>query len=350
MELLGTLTTLARQHLGPLVEPEMLKGDGSDRQIYRFHKGSQSWIGVTNPNVSENRAFIFLSGQLALIGIPVPRIYAVDWKEDCYLLEDLGNQSMADLLRLWNEADPANSAAILEAYQKVLYWLPRIQFEGHQGLDYSFCCRESVLDRSVFAWDLEYFQQFFWKQYIPQYPSSDAILKELGHLIEYLEAVERQVLVVRDFQPRNIMWKEETPYFIDYQMACRGALHYDVACLLYASSSALDEQQRDTLISVYLQELQPWRLLSKAQFLQHFYHFALLRRLRSLGTYGYLSSQKSKYQFLKAIPQTIREIHDLLLRQPTLNDFSHLKALFSEWTQDCNLSQPSLFIKSLYKK
>ena len=333
MELLNSLTILAKQQLGPLAEPEILKGDGSDRRIYRFRKGLHSWVGVTNPNIRENQAFIFLSKHLFRIGIPVPLVYAVDCKQRCYLLEDLGHWSMADLLRDWNESNPVNTAAIMDAYQKVLCWLPRIQFEGHQGLDYSFCLRGSELDRSIFTWDLEYFRQSFWQQFVPQYPLSNTILEELGHLIDCLDAVERQVLILRDFQPRNIMWKEESPYFIDYQMGCRGSIHYDLACLLYASSSALDEKQRDFLISVYLQELKPWLLLSKAQFLQHFYHFVLLRRLRSLGTYGFLSSQKNKYHFRKAIPQTIHEIHHLLQHQPPLSAFSHLKSLFCEWTQ-----------------
>lgn len=332
MELLNSLKILAKERLGPLAEPVAMKGDGSDRRIYRFQQGGQSWVGVTNPNITENHAFIYLSKHLARIGIPVPQIYAVDRKQRCYLLEDLGNWSMADLLRQWNDTNPVNTSGILNAYRRVINWLPRIQFEGNQGLDYSFCFQGSELNRSVFTWDLEYFQQFFCQQFVPQSSLNNTILKELELLVAYLDGVERQVLVLRDFQPRNIMWKKESPYFIDYQMGCRGAIHYDLACLLYASSSGLDEPQRDFLIDIYLQELNPWLYISKAQFLKHFYHFVLLRRLRSLGTYGFLSSRKNKFHFRNAIPPTIRAIHLLLQRQPTLSAFSHLRAFFSEWT------------------
>ena len=348
MELLDSLIRLAQHTFGEeLSHPEILKGDGSDRQIYRFRRGEESWIGVTNPNIAENQAFIFLSGHLAQCGIPVPEIYISDVEQTCYLLEDLGHLSFADCLGQWSRTEPVDTTAILNAYQKVLYWLPRIQFEGDQGLDYTFCFRDHELDRSVFQWDVTYFKQSFWKLFASHYPFDDAVDQDLEALIQYVGNVERQVLVVRDFQPRNIMWREGEPYFIDYQMGCRGAIHYDIATLLYAFTSGLDDQLRESLIDTYLRELRPWLPLSPVQFLNDFYHFVLIRRLRSLGTYGFLASQRGKPHFLKAVPRTIQEIDDLLDHRHALSSLSHLKALFSQWKQDERLSQVSALYHQL---
>lgn len=347
MVLLDSLLDLAQQYAGKTVSaPVPLKGDGSDRQIYRFQEGEKTWVGVTNLNIAENQAFFFLSKHLIQCGIPVPQVYLSNQQQDCYLLEDLGNDTLADLLQQWKQGIPIKRRAILKAYQKVLHWLPKIQIQGHQGLDYTFCFREATLDLSVFQADIEYFKNYFWKLFAESYPFYDAVMQELEELTVQLSKVERGALVLRDFQPRNIMWRHEEPYFIDYQMGCQGAVHYDLASLLYASASGLNEELRDLLINVYLQELQPCLSFSKVQFLKDFYCFVLIRRLRSLGTYGFLSSQKGKLYFLEAIPATIQEIYGLLESKPSLQSFFHLKAMFHDWKQNDNLCQ----ISSLYDK
>ncbi|MBF0289790.1 MAG: phosphotransferase [SAR324 cluster bacterium] len=347
MVLLNSLISLAQQHIGADIKgPEHLQGDGSMRQIYRFRKNSNSWIGVISSNFVENQAFIFLSEHLKKCGIPVPEIYAADLEHGCYLLEDLGNLSLADLLSEWNNPDAVHTSLILQAYQKVLYWLPRIQVEAQQGLDYKFCYREKELNVAVFEWDINYFKEYFWKLFAVDYLLTDSIEDELSQLICLLDRVERKALVLRDFQSRNIMWKRDEPYFIDYQMGCRGPIHYDLASLLYASRSGLNDALRPLLIEAYLMELKPWIQMSQNQFLNDFYNFVLIRRLRSLGSYGFLSSQNQKLYFLDAVPTTIMEIHDLFDNQPSLRQYKNLKELFYKWREDENLSNTS----SLYAK
>ncbi len=342
MILLNPLISLAKQYIGSdISEPEPLKGDGSPRQIYRFRGDHNSWIGVINSNFAENQAFIFLSEHLKKCGIPVPAIYTSDLEHGCYLLEDLGDSSLADLLSEWNQKNTVQNSSILQAYQKVLYWLPRIQMEAKQGLDYTFCHREKELDGAVFQWDINYFKEYFWQLFADDYEVTDHISQELTRLIILLDGVERQALVLRDFQSRNIMWKEGEPYFIDYQMGCRGPLHYDLASLLYASRSGLNDVLRPLLIEAYLMELSPWKQMSHDQFLDEFYHFVLIRRLRSLGSYGFLSSQNQKFYFLDAIPTTIVEICNLLDQQPVLGRYKNLRELFYKWKDDKKLSNAS---------
>ena len=279
---LEALVGLAQRYLGKgLGVPEPLKGDGSDRQIYRFRRGNDSWIGVTHADRAENEAFVVLSEHFKTCGLPVPTIYTQDLENGCYLLEDLGDVVLADLLSEWNQETPINREAIVQAYRKVLFWLPRMQIEAHQGLDYSFCYKETVLDASVFQWDLNYFRDYFWNLYAPNTPLTSAIADELNRLPHRLGRVPQQAFVSRDFQSRNIMWKQGEPYFIDYQSGCCGAIHYDLASLLYASRSGLNDALREQLIPIYLQELSPWISVSLTEFLDDFYHFVLIRRLRS---------------------------------------------------------------------
>lgn len=348
MELIKSLICLSNEYIGKSVSPPIaLKGDGSDRRIYRFIEDGQSWIGVINSNIAENDAFIFLSNHLLNCGIPVPKIYRYGSQKQCYLLEDLGEFSLADLLIKWSHSETKHTTAILNAYKKVMYWLPRIQCQAHKELDYTFCFRERFLDGSVFLWDINYFKNYFYHLFVEASSIDPFVDQELQRLVNRLNEVPKQGLVTRDFQSRNIMWKGEETYFIDYQMACQGALHYDVASLLYASSAKLNDDLRMELIDIYLQELNCWTSLSKKKFLEDFYHFVLMRRLRSLGSYGFLASQKKKHHFLEAIPATLREISNLLKHQRSLKLYPHLRELFSQWQGDKEFCSGAFLFKKV---
>ena len=340
MSLLNSLIQLLHQYSGSDVSaPEMLKGDGSDRKIYRFYGNDKtSWIGVTNPNRKENDAFILLSKHFAHCQIPVPEIYATDLDHDCYILQDLGDTSLADLISNWDLNSQTDKKAIQSAYEKTLYWLPKIQFDGNQGLDYaSFCTVNAVLDLKAFQEDLLYFQKSFWHVFAESYPMTSELEKELGQLAQRVADVEQNAFVYRDFQSRNIMWKEDQPYFIDYQSGCYGAIHYDLATLLYASKAGVDDELRAVLIDSYLDALSYKMKPDRDEFIDDLYHFVLIRRLRSLGTYGHLSSQKGKLYFLDAIPKTIREIAHLLKHHPALSSWNALRIMFQHWEQDPHL-------------
>ena len=140
-----------------------LQGDGSDRKIYRFQKGSHSWIGVVHMDRAENEAFLFLSRHFKKLNIPVPDIYAEDLDRHCYLLEDLGNLVLSELVSPSKAQTPPNNADTFSVYQKVIDWMPALQFEAHQGLDYRFCTEKKVLDQNAFQEDLNYFLNHFWK-------------------------------------------------------------------------------------------------------------------------------------------------------------------------------------------
>ena len=159
--LLPLLEQLAAHHLpSSSAPPVALRGDGSDRQIYRFSMGNgRSWVGVTNPAQDENQAFLAMSRHFRKQGIPVPEIYAEDPQQLVYLLEDLGDQTLADWLM---DLDPnVHEAAvrIREVYQEVLEVLIQMQTKGTVGFDRSWCHAAPESNTALFQADLQYFRQ-----------------------------------------------------------------------------------------------------------------------------------------------------------------------------------------------
>lgn len=303
-------------------ETRLLKGDGSDRKIYRlqpFDSDLKSVIAVHHENLEENRDFLKLTAYLRDKNIPVPEIYLISKNQTSYLLQDLGPHTLADKIEIWRKSNQPQK--IVAAYQSSLNYLSQMQnlsWQSDQG---------DILDKQMgtvtYLEDLIYFEDSFIKAFDYGDLLSNSVKKELRQeLVDKLGEVDHGVFVYRDFQSRNIMWQDDTPWFIDYQSAMRGPLYYDLASLLYSSRSGISAAEREALCNYYYKMLAP--SISIADFQGHFFRFVLIRRLRSLGTYGYLSLVKDKKQFRKAIPSTLTELNDLLSNQECLQSFGAL--------------------------
>ncbi|MGB0295296.1 MAG: aminoglycoside phosphotransferase family protein [bacterium] len=331
--LLPLLEQLAAHHLpSSSAPPVALRGDGSDRQIYRFSMGNgRSWVGVTNPAQDENRAFLAMSRHFRKQGIPVPEIYAEDPQQLVYLLEDLGDQTLADWLMDLDPNVPEAAVRIREVYQEALEVLIQMQTKGTVGFDRSWCHAAPESNTALFQADLQYFRQRFWEAFVPDSPVTAVLSEELSTLAETVGRLPRTVFVSRDFQSRNLMWHHDQLHMIDYQSGGIGAPHYDLAALLHASKAGLNEALREQLRDDYQELGARHRLIDPKYFTSELEQFVLLRRLRSLGTYGYLSAIKGKWYFLDSIPGTIRDVHRMLHERQALHQWTALRTLFEEW-------------------
>ena len=303
-----------------------LKGDGSDRCIYRAEFESISAIYIQSPDINENKDFLYLSEILKEKGIPVPEVYLAADDFSGYIIEDLGHHTLAEVLY----GEKANDQSfILDAYQKVILLLIEMQGINNGCLKSFLQSRQMGLD--IYKADLQYFKTEFLEQF--QYHSliSSNALSDFNRLMDCLMIVDHHHFVYRDFQSRNFMWVNNQPVFIDYQSAMMGSLYYDLGSLLYSSRSGLSQRERDIIIKFYFQEKQ--LKIDFPDFVNQLYQFILLRRLRSLGSYGYLS-RKGKTHFAEYIPQALKELTQLF-DQGDLSNFRYIRimlgAVYDDW-------------------
>ncbi|MFT4663424.1 MAG: aminoglycoside/choline kinase family phosphotransferase [Polaribacter sp.] len=284
-----------------------LKRTASGRQYFRVTGNNSSCIATHGLDAKENEAFISFSKHFKNKGLSVPEIFAEDLEQDIYIQEDLGNQTLYELLPK-NGEDIDESLKVL--YRKTLGQLAQLQIEGGKGLDYTKCTPHSDFDQQSMQWDLNYFKYFFLK--LTGFTFDEAALeKDFQNLIQYLLKADCQHFMFRDFQSRNIMVQENEPWFIDYQGGRRGAMQYDVASLLYQPAANLSEATIADLLAHYLTEVEKWKTIDRSTFLDLFYGYVLIRRIQTLGTYGLRGIHERYTHFLKSIPIALNQITTL---------------------------------------
>ena len=215
---MDVLKNLFEKHFHALVERvQPLQGQlgGSGRNILRLASGKISAIGILYGVREENIAFLEFSRHFRRRGLPVPEIYAEDLEQGAYLEEDLGDTTLFEFLSN-NRTGESIPTQVVEAYRNVVATLPRFQIEAGRDLNYKVCYPRASFDRQSIAWDLNYFKYYFLR--LAGIPFNEQALEDdFERLTTFLLSAPQDYFLYRDFQSRNIMLRNEQPFFLDYQ-------------------------------------------------------------------------------------------------------------------------------------
>lgn len=292
------------------VEPLQGQLGGSGRNIIRLANDSNSAIGILYAVREENVAFVEFSRAFRRNGLPVPQIYAADLDYGAYLEEDLGGLTLFEFLSQ-NRKDNEIAPAVVEAYRKVVTVLPRFQVEMRDKVNYKVCYPRASFDRQSIAWDLNYFKYHFLRLAGIAF-SEQALEKDFARLTKFLLEADRDYFLYRDFQSRNVMLVQGSPYFLDYQGGRRGALQYDIASLLFDAKADLPPLLRQQLLDQYLDALATFLPLDRERFLHYYYAYVYVRVMQALGAYGFRGFFERKPVFLQSVPYALKNVRWLL--------------------------------------
>ncbi len=314
----------------PIEKIHHLKGDASARQIYRIQWDNETCIGVEGPNVLENKAFLGFSATFSKLGLPVPTVFYIEPEQRGYLLEDLGDQTLFQLLVEQREANRGTfpEETLLPYYTQAVEHLVEFQLRSAAHLDYSLCYQTDSFTHVAWQKDWEYFLEYFVHGLFPEVFPEDAFAREFYRLKILLEKNPAEWFLYRDFQSRNIMKTEKGLRFIDYQSGRRGAVSYDIASLLVDARADIPFDTREKLLACHSELIAAETALSK-QFLEESYApFALMRVLQALGSYGNNGIRRGHTEHIHSIPLGIRNALQLLDRDSELSTFQNLRTLF----------------------
>lgn len=288
------------------VRPLQADLGASGRAIVRLGGVGSSAIGIVYPVREENVAFLEFSRHFRRHGLPVPEIYAEDLSQGAYLEEDLGDTTLFEFLGRNRKGDAIAPQAI-EAYRRVVAVLPRFQIEAGRDLNFKVCYPRGSFDRQSIAWDLNYFKYYFLR--LAGVPFNEQALEnDFGRLTKFLLAANRDYFLYRDFQSRNVMLRNDQPFFLDYQGGRKGALQYDIASLLYDGKADLPPELRQELLDYYLDCLAGFIPIDREMFMEHYYAYVYVRIMQALGAYGFRGFYERKSHFLRSVPYALKNL------------------------------------------
>ena len=290
---------------------EALPASASPRRYYRLSGGGTTLVGVVGTSVEENRAFTTLARHFRGKGLNVPAVLAQSGDGYAYLQEDLGGTVLFDCVAEGRRSGiySAGETALLK---RTVSALPRIQFLGGEGLDWSVCYPQEAFDGQMLDFDLNYFKYCFLKPSELEF-NEISLQKDFEKLKgDLLRECTDNTFLYRDFQARNVMIRDGEPWFIDFQGGRRGPIYYDVASFIWQARSRFPRELKESLIDSYLEALREFRPTDGKTFREHLRIFVLFRTLQVLGAYGFRGYFERKPHFIASIPLALANLRDLL--------------------------------------
>jgi aminoglycoside/choline kinase family phosphotransferase len=278
-----------------------IKGGVSDRIVYKINSKNYVCTGVHNPKLKENMAFIEFSKSLKDAGFNVPEIYCVNEDGKFYLEEFVGDKSLYDLIKN-NKISPDKKNVL---YKKTLSDLSLIQIKGLNVIKFKYCYETKIFNKKQIIFDFNKFHNYYLNKLTDLKFTEEQISCIKKAILKELLKEKKLYFMYRDFQPRNIMIKDDSLYYIDYQSGRKGPLQYDVASFLYSGSIKIEESERKRLLNFYVKEISKYVKIRPEEFKSSFYYFSFIRLIQVLGSYGYIYEKNRDKKIFKKINKAL---------------------------------------------
>ena len=319
---------LAAQAAQHGVLPETVRpasADASFRRYFRVDTATGSCIVMDAPPEKENcEPFVRIARLMLDAGLYAPRILAWDEPQGFMLLDDIGSQTMMDVI---NRDDPQANHGL---YMRALDALLTLQQSS----------RPSVLppyDEALLQRELSLFPDWYLTQHRQlQIDSSQReMLDKTFQTIVQRNLAAPTVYVHRDFMPRNLMMPhdpaEQRLGVLDFQDAVYGPITYDIASLMRDAFLTWEE---DVVLDVTIRYWERARKLGLMDFedwhndFGAFYRavewMGLQRHLKVAGIFARLTLRDGKPKYLADAPRFINYIRATASRYTELTPLLRL--------------------------
>ena len=287
-----------------------LTGSASNRRYFRLSSASGTCIGAVGTDRLENEAFIAISRHFRSKGISVPEVFAVSEDGMSYIQEDLGADVLFDRLQKARKSGEGLDE-VEDLLCRTMAELPKIQFEGGHGLDFSICYPQPSFDRRMVMFDLNYFKYCFLKATGLEF-NEVKLQDDFERFADDLLEDDMDTFMYRDFNARNVMICDGRPCFIDFQGGRRGPIYYDVASFVWQARAAYPDCLKERMVKSYLEGLSEYMTISRELFDRRLRLFILFRLLQVLGAYGFRGWTEHKANFVTSIPAAIDSLKVLV--------------------------------------
>ncbi len=295
-----------------------LPQSGSERINFIATSGNRKQVITSNQNLRENEAFFYFSDLFSNLKLNTPEISAISPDRKMYIQQFLGDHSLSEII-----STEGLSARVKALVKQVLEKLFALQQATKGKFDVKKTFEYERYDALPVTHDLYYFKNFIADVLDLHYHKS-LLLKEFQIIAGQIEDIEPKVLMIRDFQSRNILVdNDDAVSFIDYQAAMEGPAMYDAISFLYQAKANFPEDFKTEMlnyfISLYQNEPERHQLKVSVKPLQ------LMRFLQVLGAYGLRGLVQRKPHFIQSLPQGIKNLTEFAQEWEQMADFPELQ-------------------------
>ena len=294
------------------VKVSWLAGDGSDRCYYRIHSGEKSFVlmqlsGDDAVQLKNNGyEWVNIGRLLHNHGINAPQTVATLPDFAALIIEDYGDLMMET--RALEALEKGDRETNLKLYRQSFGILSRFLEITDRG-DSKWSDRS--FDAERLNWELHFFQEHFLKNVLSWTlsPAEQKAFDTESLAISKFLAANSKFFVHRDFHSRNVMVTGEKLAVIDFQDARLGPPTYDLVSLCFDSYIPLTANERRLLVEEGLDHLVAKNpQLSRKLLAEEWGPMLLQRQLKALGSFGYLTTQKNRGNYLKYVPSALETL------------------------------------------
>lgn len=286
--------------------------DAGFRSYWRGAKADGRTVIVMDspPDKEDVRPWLRIRGLLEAGGVRVPRVLAEDAERGFLLLEDLGHRTYLHVF----EADASDADAMLDAAVAQLLKLQAIAPPNDLP----------AYDEALLTRELRLFDEWFLGTHLGVSLDCDD-LEGLDRVYRFLidaALAQPQVLVHRDFMPRNLMplVDGDGPAVLDFQDAVRGPIAYDALSLFKDAFWSWPSERVDAWLDRYHARALDAGLPvpSHERFRRDADWIGVQRHLKVMGIFARLNHRDGKPKYIADAPRFLAYLDDVLPRYPEL--------------------------------
>ncbi len=328
----GMLSAVEAQALLAENHCQKIGSDGSTRRFWRVLQDGKALCVIAAPagrssaELAEAGSAWKIGQHLRAKGVPVPELYGWDAGTGVLLFEDLGDVRLHDLVVQPAGIERSDQEAVGDYYRLALGQLANMQFAGADGFATIWCWDSPRYDVPLMLErESGYFLRAFWQGLLGQ-EENGGVEEEFRDIAEVAGRASADFFLHRDFQSRNIMVKDGSVRFIDFQAGRLGPLGYDVASLLIDPYAALTPLFQEELLDFYGSVLAAHYPGSEEDFFKYYSFLALQRNLQIVGAFAFLSKVRGKDFFTAFIHPALLALRNRLA-DSSFADYHRIRTL-----------------------
>jgi len=297
----------------PAIGLERASFDADFRSYWRTTGRTPSLILMdAPPDRMDVRPWLAIRELLRAGGLRVPDVVAQDVGQGFLLLEDLGVHTYLHVI------EAGNADAMFDEAMAQLVKLQAIPVPGDLA----------AYDEALLAGELRLFDEWFLGVHLG-IELDDGERERLSGVYRTLVAAalaQPQVLVHRDFMPRNLMPCGGEVAILDFQDAVRGPIGYDAACLFKDAFLSWPEERVAQWHARYhaLAEQAGLPVPPLERFRRDLDLIGVHRHLKVLGIFARLKHRDDKPKYVADAPRFLAYLDAVLPRHPQLRPLAEL--------------------------